>query len=276
MGMSGRQLPKVVKRRKIKWLRYAAQAASFVVLVLLVPLGILAVPAGICAIPVGGFSIDCIYGVLQRVLSSPLYLALWALIVFALVPIAGSLLLGRVFCGMMCPIGTVLDLAGKIRRRAGYLGKLHLDNKNNKYVVAASFALASAAVGSPTFCLVCPIRGICTAYGSLKPLELGLTAVPLLFEVSDKRAWCRYFCPVGAVMGLFGARKLLGFKIDTGKCIKCKACMRVCPTNAITEDSLKTGEISRTECIVCGRCYDVCMYDALKFGVLPLRMKASA
>jgi len=52
--------------------------------------------------------------------------------------------------------------------------------------------------------------------------------------------------------------------------------MRMCPTNAITEDSLKTGEISRTECIVCGRCYDVCMYDALKFGVLPLRMKASA
>jgi ferredoxin-type protein NapH len=268
--MSGKPLPRVIKRRKIKWLRYIFQAVSFVLLVLLVPIGILAVPAGICAIPIGGFSIDCIYGVVQRIFSSPLYFALYILIVFALVPIVGSLLLGRAFCGLMCPIGTILDVTGKIRRRAGFLKKLHLDNKYNKYVIATSFAAASAVTGSPIFCLVCPIRGVCTAYGSLKSLELSLTAVPLIFEASDKRAWCRYFCPVGAVMGFLGAKKLLGFKILSDKCIKCKACMRVCPTGAITEESLKTGEISRTECIVCGRCYDVCMYDALKFGVLPL------
>jgi len=273
MGMSGRQVPKVVKRRKIKWLRYIIQALSFVLLVLLVPIGILAIPAGICAIPIGGFTIDCIYGVIQRIFSSPLYIGLYVLIVFALVPIIGSMLLGRVFCGLMCPIGTILDLTAKIKKRTGFLKKLHLDNKYNKYVVATSFVAASTATGSPTFCLVCPIRGVCTAYGSLKPLELGLTAVPLIFEASDKRAWCRYFCPVGAIMGLLGMKKLLGFKIDTNKCIKCKACMRVCPTGAITEDSLKTGEISRTECIVCGRCYDVCMYDALRFGVLPLQSK---
>ncbi|WP_191118645.1 4Fe-4S binding protein [Infirmifilum uzonense] len=35
---------------------------------------------------------------------------------------------------------------------------------------------------------------------------------------------------------------------------------------------MSTGEISRTECIVCGRCYDVCMYDAIHFGFLPQKV----
>jgi len=266
-----RPLPKVVKRRKLKPLRYAIQTISFIVLVLLVPIGILAVPAGICAIPVGDlWRIDCLYGFLQRFFSSPLNVALWALVAFVAVPFLGSLLLGRVFCGLMCPVGTVLDLLGKVKR-VNYLGKLKLNSKYNKYAVLASFTAASAVTGFPVFCTVCPVRGICTAYGSIKPVELTLAAVPVALEFSEKRAWCRYFCPIGGAIGLAGFRKTLGLRITPEKCIKCKACMRVCPTGAITDESLATGEISRTECIVCFRCYDVCMCGAFAFGILPLR-----
>jgi len=271
-GTGKRPLPKVVKRRKIKWLRYASQAISFIILVLLVPIGILAVPAGICSIPIGDLlRIDCIFGVLQRVFANPLNLALYVLLTFAVIPVIGSLVFGRLFCGFMCPIGTILDLLGRVKR-VNFLKKVRLDSRYNKYAVAAGFLGGASLAGFPAFCTICPIRGVCTAYGSVRATELVLTAVPVVLEFSDKRAWCKYFCPVGAMLGLLGFRKLLGFKVDTSKCIKCKACMRVCPTNAITEKSLETGEISRTECIACGRCYDVCMYDALKFGVLPLRV----
>ncbi|ABL79184.1 4Fe-4S binding protein [Thermofilum pendens] len=263
-----RRVPRVVKRRKLKPLRYAFQAVSFVALVLLVPIGVLAIPAGICSIPLGSFRVDCLFGTAQRILSSPLNVALWLLLTFAAVPLLGSLLLGRFFCGLMCPVGTLLDLFGKVKR-VNFLGKLRLNNKHNKYAVAASFAAASTLTGFPAFCTICPIRGLCTAYGSLKGVELALAAAPVVLEFSEKRAWCRYFCPVGAVLGAVGFRKVFGVKIDTEKCINCKACMRVCPTGAITEDSFKTGEVSRTECIMCLRCYDVCMYDALKVGVLP-------
>ncbi|MGC9106912.1 MAG: 4Fe-4S binding protein [Infirmifilum sp.] len=121
---------------------------------------------------------------------------------------------------------------------------------------------------------MCPIRGICTTAGSgtIRATELALSTFPLLLEFTEKRAWCKYFCSVGAVIGALGFKKILGFKIDPEKCIKCRACIRVCPTGAINENSLSTGEISRTECIACGRCYDVCMYDAIHFGFLPQKV----
>lgn len=264
-------IPRIVRRKKLRPLRYVLQAVSFFVLVLLVPIGILAVPAGICAIPVGDlFRIDCLYGFLQRFFYSPLNVALWALVAFVAVPFLGSLLLGRVFCGLMCPIGAILDLIGKIRR-VNFLGKLKLNNKYNKYAVLASFTAASAATGFPVFCAICPVRGICTAYGSIKPMELALAAVPVVLEFSERRAWCRYFCPIGGAFGLVGYKKLFGLKINLENCVKCKTCMRVCPTGAITEESLATGEISRTACILCLRCYDACMCGATVFGRLPLR-----
>jgi len=272
--MSKKVLPKVVKRRKIKWIRYVFQSVSFVALVLLAPLGILAIPAGICALPISDWlRIDCIFGVIQRILSSPFNITIYLLLVFAAIPVFGSLLFGRVFCGLMCPIGTLLDALGKIKR-TNFLKKLRLDNKNNKYAFATGIAVASYISASPLFCSMCPIRGICTTAGpgTIKATELALSTFPLLLEFSEKRAWCKYFCPVGAVIGALGFKKILGFKIDPEKCIKCRACIRVCPTGAISENSLSTGEISRTECIACGRCYDVCMYDAIHFGFLPQKV----
>jgi len=77
------------------------------------------------------------------------------------------------------------------------------------------------------------------------------------------RGWCRYLCPVGAMMGIFSRFSLLGLKIDVVKCNKCGECVRACPmmVRLLEQDPEK---ISDPECIYCFRCVAACPQGAVK------------
>jgi len=261
-------------RGKVRILRWIVQVSSLIFFVFVAA-------AGICVISMGSFRIDCIFGTLQRLFAQPTWTLLSTLFIFVLLPILGTLILGRAFCGWLCPVGTILDALSKIPR-VNFIKPL--TNPVNKFAVAVGFLIGSTLLKFPSFCLVCPIRGTCYSTGLsgvVKLAELALLSVPVGFEIGGKRAWCRYLCPVGAIFALLSFKKFLGFKIDTEKCLAskharaCRMCSRVCPTSAITETSFKTGDISRIECIACGKCYDVCKFNALKFGKLSAVARAN-
>jgi len=254
-------------RGNFKLLRWTIQAASFVFFVLIAV-------AGVCLITQGSFGISCIFGALQRILADPVWSLLSMLLLFTAVPVFGTILLGRAFCGWFCPVGTILDTFSRIPR-VNFLKPLA--NPVNKFALAAGFLTSSAFLKYPSFCTVCPIKGTCNSVSlgaALRPTELAVLAVPIALELGGKKAWCRYLCPVGATLAFLSMRKFLGFRIDTSRCVRSSQpgtwgmCAQVCPTNAISETSFKTGEISGSECITCGRCYDACRHDALKFGKL--------
>ncbi|RLI06837.1 hypothetical protein DRO32_04995 [Candidatus Bathyarchaeota archaeon] len=77
------------------------------------------------------------------------------------------------------------------------------------------------------------------------------------------RAWCRYLCPVGAMMALFSRFSLLGLKIDVIKCDKCGECDRPCPMMVMLLDQ-DPEKISDPECIYCLRCVAACPHGAIR------------
>jgi len=77
------------------------------------------------------------------------------------------------------------------------------------------------------------------------------------------RGWCRYLCPVGALMAIFGRFSLLGLKIDTVKCTRCGECVRACPMMVRLLDHLPE-KISDPECVFCLRCVAACPEGAIK------------
>ena len=77
------------------------------------------------------------------------------------------------------------------------------------------------------------------------------------------RGWCRYLCPVGALMAIFGRFSLLGLKIDTVKCTRCGECVRACPMMVRLLDH-PPEKISDPECVFCLRCVAACPEGAIK------------
>ena len=191
----------------------------------------------------------------------------------------GAVLLGRFFCGWVCPLGTTLDLADRV---AGFLRPRRRDSEGRPefehvrgrrvkhYVLVA--CVVGAAVGVPLFGLLDPLgvasRGAYVFVGAF-PLQaatlLVLVAV-LALNMVRRRFWCRYVCPLGALYALAG-RASLARRRATDACIECGLCAQACPTACISRDGKRT---LHDECILCLDCQAVCPVPAVRFfGAAP-------
>ena len=76
------------------------------------------------------------------------------------------------------------------------------------------------------------------------------------------RFWCRYICPVGAIMAVTQKNSLLGMHRDPVKCSDCKECETACPMQIPILD-LDWKKFNDSECILCMACIDACPAGAL-------------
>jgi len=56
---------------------------------------------------------------------------------------------------------------------------------------------------------------------------------------------------------------LVRYEIIEETCIGCTACARNCPVNCIAGDRKKLHVIDQSRCVKCGRCFEVCRFDAV-------------
>jgi polyferredoxin len=75
------------------------------------------------------------------------------------------------------------------------------------------------------------------------------------------RFWCRYLCPLGALLSLFSPLGLFKRRVSED-CTQCLKCQKSCPMGAIPEDPKRT---SVAECIQCRTCLNVCPENAVRF-----------
>ncbi|TET65181.1 4Fe-4S binding protein [Candidatus Bathyarchaeota archaeon] len=213
-----------------------------------------------------------------------------------------GILLGKSFCGWVCPFGFIQDLIGFIKRKKTKISpRTHESMIYIKYAIliitlfvsvtfSASklmktssgyekalgiFAEAPFTTLSPAETLfttlpkmIMDFRNVALEVTSLSPLfwvQLFIMAGVLVFSAYTPRGWCKYFCPHGAIMAVMNKFSFLGLHRDLVKCVKgeCRLCVEACPMNVRILD-LPWEKFSDPECIYCLKCVDVCPSKAVK------------
>ena len=152
-------------------------------------------------------------------------------LLFAFDPIS---LLTRTFTAFLYPLAIFLanlflDFVRPLADRLGFLG-----------LVTAHFAQPVYGGNFITFFLVAGI---------------------LLLGYLSRRFWCRYLCPLGALLAVLSRPAPVRRKVENG-CTDCGLCQSQCPMDAIGEDARKTAQ---SECIGCRICARVCPENVVRF-----------
>ena len=110
--------------------------------------------------------------------------------------------------------------------------------------------------------------------------ETAIVPAIAALNLGERRSWCRYFCPVGALLSLIaGFNKTTRPKADKSLCVRsdgtpCTICSGVCPEHIDPCDDL--GDRPLSECTRCGKCIESCPYGALSFTKSNKRVEAKA
>ena len=169
------------------------------------------------------------------------------------------ILWGRgVFCGWLCPYGALQELLNKLAR-AVRVPQLRIPHSvqqrlwSAKYLVAGGI-LAIAAYSLDVATGVAEIEPFKTAitlkFGRTWPYVLyaGLLLTAGLFA---ERFFCRYLCPLGAVLTISGRFHMLNWLKRRNECGNpCQLCTGSCPIGAIDD----VGKINMNECLQCLDC----------------------
>jgi polyferredoxin len=107
--------------------------------------------------------------------------------------------------------------------------------------------------------------------GQQTGLSILLTLIlygPVLLFVFGRKAWCRYLCPIGALLKIFSRVKIGSVRLVNNECIGCGKCNRVCDMQVDVMGDLKAcGEVHSSDCIVCLKCTDACPTDAIALSL---------
>jgi len=172
-----------------------------------------------------------------------------------------TLLLRRAFCGYACPIGAISEWiqAGAKRfgiRPASVPYTLDRVLAKLKYVVLAIILYFTWWMAELKFRVADPCYVLISRHGEditfWAYLVSGAIILASLFVLLP---FCRWFCPLAAVMHPFSRLGLTRIKRDEEACTNCGACSRVCPTN-IKVAELK--QVTAARCISCLSCVDIC------------------
>lgn len=210
-----------------------------------------------------------------------------------------TLLFGRVYCSIICPLGVLQDLFAHVaakRKKNKYFFSLEKKRMRTGvlilFIIASLFGLGGliepySAYGRMVTSLFAPVyRGTANllAYFAeradsyafysvdvqIKGIAVFIIAVLTLIIIGwlawrNGRTYCNAFCPIGTILSYLARFSYFKPVIDTSKCISCRRCERNCKASCI-EIKTKAQHIDYNRCVVCMNCIDICPKNAISYA----------
>ena len=214
-----------------------------------------------------------------------------------------TLLFGRVYCSVICPLGVMQDVIswihGKTKKKNRFRFSYSPAKKWLRYTVLVLFVAGLVFGAHSIAILIAPYSAYGRIAGNLfAPLyqwannffawiaeradsyafysvDVWIKSVST-FVISavtfvviavlawkNGRTWCNTICPVGTVLGFVSKFSLFAPVIDTEKCRNCGLCSKQCKAACI---NLKEHEIDYSRCVACMDCIDTCKDGAIHYA----------
>lgn len=208
---------------------------------------------------------------------------LTAIGVFRGYPVAKALLLGvtfimgPVFCGWICPFGTLQDFFGMLGDKLG-IKKRTVSESLNKVLVCSRYVLLIITIfisADFIFNLLSldPRSNLSVVLTGNSLTVIGWIVIGIFLGISlfFKRPFCNYLCIEGAKYGVFSMLRPVTIIRDKNLCINCNKCNKVCPMN-INVSSY--GQVRSLQCVNCMECVTECpVSNALTVSIIPVKGK---
>ena len=241
-------------------------------------------------------------GWMAKIQFLPAVLAANVLVIAGLVIL--TLLFGRVYCSVICPLGVMQDIIswfrGKLKKKNKYRFGYSPANNWMRYGMLALFIIAMIVGIHSLVALLAPY----SAYGRIASnllapvyqwgnnilagwaeradsyrfyeVEIWVRSMPTLIVAAitfvvifvlawrKGRTWCNTICPVGTTLGFLSRFSLFAPVINTDKCNRCGLCGKACKSQCI---NTKEHKIDYSRCVACMDCIDNCKHGAIHFAL---------
>ena len=225
-------------------------------------------------------------------------LALNVVVIVALLVL--TLVFGRIYCSVICPLGIMQDIFGWLGKKAKKNRYTYSKQKHALRVLFFGLMLIAIVLGGGTIVqLLAPYSAfgrICTnllqpvymagnnvlaaiaehydSYAfyhtniwmrALPSLVISIVTLGILAVLAwrNGRTYCNTICPVGTALSVFAKFSWLKVHFDVDKCKNCSLCAKNCKAACI---DYKTHTVDPLRCVVCGDCIKSCKFGALKYG----------
>ena len=249
-------------------------------------------------------TLHCWLGWLAKIQFLPAVMALNVVVIVALVAL--TLVFGRIYCSVICPLGILQDILARLRRKKNKYSYSR-EVRWLRYPVLVVFVIALVAGVGVIFQLLAPY----SSYGriatmifqplwmlgnnvlgtiaeradsyafytvdvwmkSLPVFILALVTLVILFILAWRggRTYCNTVCPVGTILSFLARFSLLKIHFDAEKCKNCSMCSKNCKAACI---DYKTHTVDYSRCVVCGNCISSCKFGALRYDNARIHAKA--
>lgn len=200
-----------------------------------------------------------------------------------------SFIVGRVYCSTVCPIGTLIDLSTRIRKKTS--SKPHSFSFRNRHfsqwsgrsipnrifiLYILSLLLGILVVGF----VIEPWNMLRNLASAVNPSvtettwqSLGISSVigiiagvitiggVLIWGFFGGRRFCNMICPIGTALGATERLQIYHIEIDPNLCINCMKCEEVCSAECV---KVVSRYVDNSRCVRCFDCLSVCPNDAIR------------
>jgi ferredoxin-type protein NapH len=217
-----------------------------------------------------------------------------SVIAVTLVFLLYMVLLGRFFCGWVCPMDLLFSLFERkvSNMRMSHLTRPHRQTKAEKIIPVAAmitYLVLSVILGQPFFTSYSPVAatpklasilvgiaynipgatvGLAMSWATLVGIAL-IVNIVAEYVFGIKRFWCRFVCPIGNIYG-FIANKYSPLRVKVlrpERCVGCNICSMACPMSIDLLEYIRQGrDVMDSRWFHCGRCVEVCPHHVLGLG----------